>query len=579
MSLTENGFIVPFSLTGISNFNGSVNGGGVVSNITILGQTAYLTASLVDSNGNIDLDLHIPTATASITGLLSSSDFNIFNNKENVLSFSYPLSRTGNTVSVSTPNLLISNNTWTGTNTFNGLLTMNNGYTMNTGSAVFNSGQMFFNLLPNTVGDRILSHQLSSGQVRSITPTQFYAAYPPPSSSIAGISLQSTNTVVGIGSGGSLANASNTIVGANSSPVLSTGIRNISLGIGSNPNLTTGSDNIGIGDRANSNIDINGLNISIGYAAGYALGSRSACLSIGYITNYNHSFSNCLHISAGTGAVGYSCNGSNQWMGPSPWQNNTGGYYVSTGFGPSNNLIGYFYSSYLSDVRTKSNIVDANTSYYLDLVSQMRVRNFKYNDGKNNMNVGLITQEMETNDNLRFLIDENEGYTFDINGFFKFDNFKMMIPKSLKEVNEDKISSDAVMQHEEKEENCLKIYIDTVKHVLVKGDYIRYARDRDTTDIDFVEMESEIIECGNDYIVIENSDHIGIKDIGHNDSDLTTIFIEGKWVKDIKLIKKDAMAFVLIPAIQQLTKENEDLKARFAKLEAVLEKVLLRFPS
>jgi hypothetical protein len=215
----------------------------------------------------------------------------------------------------------------------------------------------------------------------------------------------------------------------------------------------------------------------------------------------------------------------------------------------------------------------------------MRVRNFKYNDGKSNMNVGLITQEMETNDNLKFLIDENEGYTFDINDFFKFVNIIMITSKTIKKVNEE--TKQLVDVIEEKKVNCLKIYIDTVKHVLVKGDYIRYARDRDTKNIDFIEMEAEIIECGNDYIVIENSDHIGIKDIGHNDSDLTTIFIEGKWVKDIKLIKKDAMAFVLLPAVQQLTKENEnlkakltkeneDLKARVAKLEATLEKVLLR---
>jgi len=490
----------------------------------------------------------------------------------------------------SIPDLLISNNTWTGTNTFNGLLTMNNGYTMNTGSAVFNSGQMFFNSLPNTVGDRILSHQLSSGEVRSITPAQFYASYPP--SAPAGISLKSTNTVVGIGgSGGTLVDSYNTIVGAGSALnilggqntvigsqaaySLTTGTYNVSVGHGSNFTLNSGYMNIGIGYLTNYLVRGGGYNIGIGTQANYANNGNDGNVAIGYNTN-NHNFSNCLHFTASNSNV-LQCNGSGQWMGPQPWQYNTGSYYLSTGFGPTSNLIGYYYSSYLSDARTKSNIVDANTSYYLDLVNQMRVRNFKYNDGKSNMNVGLITQEMETNDNLKFLIDENEGYTFDINDFFKFDNIIRITSKTIKKVNEEtKVNEDTI---EEKEVNCLKIYIDTAKHVLVKGDYIRYARDRDTKDVDFIEMEAEILECYDDYIVIENLDHIGIKDIGHNDSDLTTIFIEGKWVKDIKLIKKDAMAFVLLPAVQQLTKENEDLKARVAKLEATLEKVLLRIPS
>jgi hypothetical protein len=192
------------------------------------------------------------------------------------------------------------------------------------------------------------------------------------------------------------------------------------------------------------------------------------------------------------------------------------------------------------------------------------------------MNVGLITQEMETNDNLKFLIDENEGYTFDINDFFKFDNIKMMVSKTIKKVNEE--TKEVEDKTEQKEENCLKIYIDTVKHVLVKGDYIRYSRDIDTQNFDFIEMEAEILECKDNYIIIENPDHIGIKDIGHNDSDLTTIFIEGKWVDDIKLIKKDAMAFVLLPAVQELTKENNALKLRVSNLEAKLEQVLSRLP-
>jgi hypothetical protein len=92
------------------------------------------------------------------------------------------------------------NNTWTGTNTFgssatfNGTLTMNNGYTMSSGYAVFNNGLFFLNSLPTTIGDRILSHDSPSGKVTSITPTQFYTQYPPPSSSILSSNNTWTNT-------------------------------------------------------------------------------------------------------------------------------------------------------------------------------------------------------------------------------------------------------------------------------------------------------------------------------------------------------------------------------------------------
>lgn len=155
MSLTENTFIVPFSLTGISNFNGSVNGGGVVSNITILGQTQYLTSSLVDGNGNIDLDLHIPTATGSTTGLLSSTDWNTFNNKQATITATSPINFSSNIVSIPQANattngylsstdwntfnagsvdILPLNNTFTGKNTFNNDVTINCNGTGLTGS-------------------------------------------------------------------------------------------------------------------------------------------------------------------------------------------------------------------------------------------------------------------------------------------------------------------------------------------------------------------------------------------------------------------------------------------------------------
>jgi hypothetical protein len=246
------------------------------------------------TNNGININLNMPYSSDTFNGMLSSTDFNTFQNKENVLTFSTPLSRTGNTISInqatnsqngylsfgdwltfagkqdvfttslpllyntstkvltiykasissngylgSTEFITFNNkvssvslptnldgstnpsaiqvdntdpknptlslrvaspliqsrteglkidfavaNTWTGNQAFDGLLSINNGYTMSKGNAVFNSGQMYFNSLPTSVGDRILSHQLSSGEVRSITPAQFYAQYPPVSSNI-----------------------------------------------------------------------------------------------------------------------------------------------------------------------------------------------------------------------------------------------------------------------------------------------------------------------------------------------------------------------------------------------------------
>jgi hypothetical protein len=120
MSLTENGFIVPFSLTGLANFNGTINGSTACDSITVLGQTAYLTASSVDSNGNINLTLNIPTATSLVSGLLSAIDWTTFNNKQNTITASAPLNFSSNIVSINqsstSQNGYLSSTDW---NTFN----------------------------------------------------------------------------------------------------------------------------------------------------------------------------------------------------------------------------------------------------------------------------------------------------------------------------------------------------------------------------------------------------------------------------------------------------------------------------
>lgn len=82
------------------------------------GTTTNWNKLLDDSMSLIPL---IPTASSTQTGLLSSTDWNTFNGKENVLSFSSPLSRATNTISIpvatGSVNGYLSSADWT---TFNG---------------------------------------------------------------------------------------------------------------------------------------------------------------------------------------------------------------------------------------------------------------------------------------------------------------------------------------------------------------------------------------------------------------------------------------------------------------------------
>jgi hypothetical protein len=111
MSLTGSLNISPYSLTGINNFDGTVNGLVPVSVITIAGQTAFLSWNTSTST----LTLVIPTSNGVVAlGLLSSTDWNTFNGKENTLSFTSPLRRIANVIDFD----FSTANTFTGVNTF-----------------------------------------------------------------------------------------------------------------------------------------------------------------------------------------------------------------------------------------------------------------------------------------------------------------------------------------------------------------------------------------------------------------------------------------------------------------------------
>jgi hypothetical protein len=82
--MSVNNFLdaVPFSVSGLQNLQvNTINGGGFITTINIAGQTAFLSYDSTTSN----IHAHNTNATALITGLLTSIDWNTFNGKENTL--------------------------------------------------------------------------------------------------------------------------------------------------------------------------------------------------------------------------------------------------------------------------------------------------------------------------------------------------------------------------------------------------------------------------------------------------------------------------------------------------------------
>jgi hypothetical protein len=99
--MSVNNFLdaVPFSVSGLQNLQvNTINGGGFITTINIAGQIAFLSWNSTTET----LTLFIPNASGVVTGLLTSTDWNTFNNKESPLTFSTPLTRGGiggNTIS------------------------------------------------------------------------------------------------------------------------------------------------------------------------------------------------------------------------------------------------------------------------------------------------------------------------------------------------------------------------------------------------------------------------------------------------------------------------------------------------
>lgn len=108
---------------------GIIGTGGSSSTTTIngtIGPTFTFSTGTTGSDFNIAtssgiITFHLPTASASNRGALSSTDWSVFNSKENALTFTLPLSRTVDTISIPAANSLVNGYlSSTNFNTFNG---------------------------------------------------------------------------------------------------------------------------------------------------------------------------------------------------------------------------------------------------------------------------------------------------------------------------------------------------------------------------------------------------------------------------------------------------------------------------
>jgi hypothetical protein len=127
MSINNFTDAVGFSINGLQNIAlDTINGNPILSTITIAGQTSYLSYDSTTST----LTIIISTSSALITGLLTSTDWAKFNNKEEPLTFSTPLARGGiggNTISFD----FSTANNFTGVNTFSNLVNFNSNIKLN----------------------------------------------------------------------------------------------------------------------------------------------------------------------------------------------------------------------------------------------------------------------------------------------------------------------------------------------------------------------------------------------------------------------------------------------------------------
>jgi len=202
----------------------------------------------------------------------------------------------------------------------------------------------------------------------------------------------------------------NTFVGGQAGRYTTSATDNVAMGYTSLFSNTTGLYNVAVGVDALRSSETGASNVAVGYIAGYSItsGVKNTFLgeSAGYDTttgNYNVYIGHNVRGSAATNSNEINIAGSNNSATFGKGSNtgfinpNSGGVYQG------NNSSSW---STTSDRRLKKNIVDNNEG--LDVVSQIRVRNFEYRTAeevtelpehtvikKEGIQLGVIAQELQ----------------------------------------------------------------------------------------------------------------------------------------------------------------------------------------
>ena len=202
----------------------------------------------------------------------------------------------------------------------------------------------------------------------------------------------STNTAVGFQALQVNTASGNTGVGGYALNTISSGGSNTAIGQQSLANSTTGANNIGLGYQAGANLSTGSSNLCVGYQAGANATNLTTGVQnilIGYQTNPSASGVNYEITMTTRGGSGKgSATGYIDPQGGGVYQGNNSSSWSTT-----------------SDRRLKKNIVD-NTEG-LDVISQIRVRNFEYRTAeevtelpahtvieKTGVQLGVIAQEL-----------------------------------------------------------------------------------------------------------------------------------------------------------------------------------------
>jgi hypothetical protein len=352
-----------------------------------------ITGSPVTASGNLNFE--IATASGSQNGLLSSTDWNTFNNKQNALT--NPITGTGTT------NYLPK---FTGPSALGNSLIFDNGTTVGVNTATPSSSYKFD----------------VNGLVR-----------------VGNISIDGSytnNTLIGRGSWSSITSDFNTYIGSLSGQSTTTGYANTYLGSFTGGLTTTGIANTFLGYQAGFYHTTGTGNTLIGVDAGYRVIDTNYTTIIGYHTGQYVNKEKTLIIGADAASdtlyngdmntiVGYAAGYQNRNGSYNTFLGNKGGYGVRNG---SNNvMIGFEAANAISDA-SNNTIIGYRSGYSITSGSELTfigaLAGFSNTTGLYNTFIGYdsgrFTSSGSTNTSIgyRALYSSTTGYNITSIGAF-----------------------------------------------------------------------------------------------------------------------------------------------------------------